>query len=508
MKPGTPGGIGTNVVANMVGRAATILSNFIFLPFYLAFLGAEAYGVIAIYASVLGILAISDLGLTATMNREMARLSLEEDPDPIKDTVRTLESVYFAIAAALSVVVVLAAPLVAGDWVTVEQLSVGTVENAVRLMGAAAVFQLVSILYVGGMLGLERQVHLNVILTTMAALRGGGSVLVLWLIDPSLEAFFVWQVVVNIAQFMWLRMAVLGSLPASSRRPRFKRNVVRRIWRYSAGMMGMSITGAILLQTDKVILSRALSLETFGFYSIAWIVAQAPVNALSNPVYRAVFPRMTQYVETEARSSLRALYHLSCQVVSVLVLPVGIVITLFGHEVLMAWLGEGVAADAVYPLLVPLAVAMTITGMLVMPYALQLAHEWTSLAVSANTVAGVVFIPLVLGLVGKYGAVGGGIAWILLTSAQLAMVIGVMHRFILKGHARRWLTRDVMLPLAGAALPALVVRGFLPDLHGRVTLVAVLGGIWFLSSLGALAVTPGPRNWLLARYRRSRKRLA
>jgi O-antigen/teichoic acid export membrane protein len=270
-------------------------------------------------------------------------------------------------------------------------------------------------------------------------------------------------------------------------------------------MIGMSITATILLQTDKVILSNAVSLEAFGFYSIAWIVAQAPVNALSNPVYSAVFPRLTQYVTTEAWNSLRILYHLSCQVVSVLVLPTSMVIILFGQEVLTAWLGQGAAADAIYPLLVPLGVAMTITGLLVMPFALQLAHGWTTLAVSTNVVSVVVFIPLVLGLARAYGARGGGIAWILLTSANLLLVIGIMHRFILKGEARQWLTHDVVLPLVGAALPAILAKLLLPDLHGRFTLVVMLGGIWAFSALVALAVTPGPRRWAIARYKRLRQ---
>ena len=498
----------TNVAANMAGRAAGIASTLVFLPFYLDFLGPEAYGVIGVYATVLGILAVSDLGLAASMNRETARLSLEEDPNPIRDTVRTLESAYLVVAASLAVLVVLAAPKVAVDWVRTEQLDVGTVTTSVRLMGAAAVFQLVSTLYVGGMLGLQRQVRANVIMITMAALRGGGSVLILWLVDRSLEGFFVWQVLVNLIEVLWLRTAVQRSLPGSSRNPRFSWRALRRIWRYAAGMAGMSITGAILLQTDKVVLSRALSLEAFGFYSIAWIVAVTPSNALGGSIHKAVFPRMTQYVETAASESLRSLYHLACQLTAIAVIPSGIVIALFGHEVLVLWLGSGPAADTIFPSLVPLAIAMTINGLMIVPYALQLAHGWTNLAVTANVIAVILFVPLVVRLAEAYGAPGGGIAWIILTVANLLLVVGVMHRFILKGESRAWSVHDVLHPLVGAAVPAFLAKALLPELQGRLTLLAVLLAVWLVSCLGALLTTRGSREWALSRYRRSRERAA
>ena len=56
----------------------SVVSVYLFIPIYLTFLGPEAYGLIGFYTTLLGVLAFTDLGLTATLNREMARLSVRQ----------------------------------------------------------------------------------------------------------------------------------------------------------------------------------------------------------------------------------------------------------------------------------------------------------------------------------------------------------------------------------------------------------------------------------------------
>src|SRR2546425_12398080 len=64
-----------NVIANFVGRGWGFISVYLFVPLYLKFLGIEAYGLVGFYATLLGFLTFADMGLTATLNREIARLS-------------------------------------------------------------------------------------------------------------------------------------------------------------------------------------------------------------------------------------------------------------------------------------------------------------------------------------------------------------------------------------------------------------------------------------------------
>ena len=101
-------------------------------------------------------------------------------------------------------------------------------------------------------------------------------------------------------------------------------------------MSGISILAVILTQMDKVILSRILSLEMFGYYGLAWTVATS-LAGLFTAVFTSIYPRLTQLVSINDQDELKRLYHESCQFVSVLILPAAIVIALFSKELLLLW---------------------------------------------------------------------------------------------------------------------------------------------------------------------------
>jgi O-antigen/teichoic acid export membrane protein len=67
--------IKSNLIANIVGRFWAVASIYAFIPFYIHYLGVEAYGIVGFYTVLQGVLFIADVGLTATLNRELARLS-------------------------------------------------------------------------------------------------------------------------------------------------------------------------------------------------------------------------------------------------------------------------------------------------------------------------------------------------------------------------------------------------------------------------------------------------
>src|SRR5439155_25777247 len=138
------------------------------------------------------------------------------------------------------------------------------------------------------------------------------AVLVLWLVSPTLHAFFAWQIAVNAVYVVAVRFALVRALPPAAAGPRFALSVLRRVWRYAAGMTAMALLSAALTQTDRLVISKMLSLEQFGYYVLAASLAQVPV-ILVGPVASAVFPRFTVLAAIGDRRALSALYHRVCQ---------------------------------------------------------------------------------------------------------------------------------------------------------------------------------------------------
>src|SRR5246500_5984874 len=111
-------GFKLDLAANFVGVGWSALVQIACVPVYLRFLGVEAYGLIGFYLMLQAILQVLDLGLSPTMNREMARYSVQpEKADEARDLVRTLEAGYWLIGLVLGVALLAAAPWIAAPWI-------------------------------------------------------------------------------------------------------------------------------------------------------------------------------------------------------------------------------------------------------------------------------------------------------------------------------------------------------------------------------------------------------
>ena len=485
-----------NIAANFGGSVCTGLMGLVFVPLYIHFLGIEAYGLIGIFATLLAVFGLLDMGLSSTLNREMARLAVQEDKArEMRDLVRTLEIPYWAVGLLISVIVIVLSPFIAYHWINAKNLSPKTVQTAIMIMGLVIAFQWPMSFYSGGLMGLQRQVLLNVINVVMATFRGMGAVLILWLLSPTVEAFFSWQIVVSgihiglIVFFLW------RSLPYAAEAPRFRRDLLLNIWRFAAGMTGITVLATILTQLDKIILSRMLSLEMFGYYTLASVVAMT-LNRFISPVFSATYPRLTNLVALGAKEELTRLYHKSAQFMSVLVLPTAVVVALFSKQIFLLWTQNPTTAEHTHLLVSILVMGTAFNGLMNIPYALQLAFGWTRLAFLVNVVSVLLLVPLMIVLTKWYGAVGAASVWVILNGGYVLFTIQIMHRRLLPTEKWRWYHEDIGIPLV---VSLAVAGGFrlmvpLPDKQlFQVVYLALVSGLTLGITAMATSVT---RNWI------------
>ena len=183
-----------------------------------SFLGIEAYGIVGFYSTLLAVLAFADMGFTATLNREMARLSVRKDSAAeMGDLLRTYESTYLCISSVLAVVVWALAPAIATHWLRSRVLQPHEMATAIRLMGVAISLQLPSALYIGGLMGLEKQVRSNTITIATSICRGSrrGSGVVAFL--PHHFRLRLWQLISNAVYCSAARFSLWSALPVRAR---------------------------------------------------------------------------------------------------------------------------------------------------------------------------------------------------------------------------------------------------------------------------------------------------
>ena len=491
----TTANVRRNIIANFAGRAWSALMALAFLPLYIRFLGIESYGLIGVFVSLTALLSVFDMGLSTTLNRELARLSTNNGlAQEARDLVRTFELIYWGTGILLGGGIALLAPLIARDWLSAQGMGVQTVEQAILLIGLVVALQWPNSLYSGGLMGLQRQVLLNAIRAVAATLQSGGAVLVLWLVSPTIIAFFLWQLLIGA-----LHTAIVGawlwkSLPGPAA-PVFRKALLAANLRFAGGVAGITLLVTILTQTDKIVLSKMLSLEAFGYYSLAAVIAGA-LTYVSSPIFSALFPRFTQAIGAGNAAEVASLYHKGSQLMAALVSPVWIFMALFSEELLLLWFGDAPTVAGTHLLVSLLVTGTALNALVTLPYALQLAHGWTALSFYKNVISIAIFVPLLFWLIAQYGAAGAALAWIGLNAGYFLFEVPLMHRRLLRGSMGRWYLMDVGLPVALCLGIGLIARFAMPS---GLPAYGIL--LWILSAFAlcflcvALAM-PHTREWV------------
>ena len=488
--------ITANIIANFVGKVWAVIMGLIFIPLYIRFMGIEAYGLIGAFVSLMALFTILDMGLSSTLSRELARLStLRDSRQESRDLVRTLECVYWSVGVIVGLTLVMLAPLIAQHWIKTEGIPSQTVQQAVMIMGLIVAVQWPVALYDGGLVGLQRQVLLNRIRIGVATIQNGGAVLALWLISPTITVYFTWQIFVGLMQVVLLACFLWKCLPEANNKGEFRRTLLKKNWRFAAGMMSISITSIILTQADKIILSRMLPLAEFGYYALAFNLANA-LSLLVNPVFLAMFPKLSQLNAGEANENIVSdYYHKACQVVSIATVPAACVLALFSHQVLLLWVRDSIIAQNTDALLRALVIGSLLNAIMTMPFTLQLACGWTKLTLVKNVIAVIVLVPLMIWLTNLYGAFGAAIVWIILNAGYFVVEVPIMHGRVLKREMWRWYLQDVGMPLCTVLFVVVVSRIFMPDIRSlylSLTWILMTGLLAIISSILAMPIT---REW-------------
>jgi O-antigen/teichoic acid export membrane protein len=461
LKPGN-GSLKLNALSNLFGSGWSALLNLVAVPIYLHYLGVESYGIIGIFYTIQAITALLDFGVSIIISRELARLSANpDDAQEMRDITSSTEAVTWVIGFLIGLFLFALSPIIAKYWLQGENLSVTTVSQALMIMSVGFVAQWAINFYTNGLIGLERQYLLNSINSICITTRVVGGILVVAFASSTIQALLIWQAATSALQAFVMALALRKCLPFTSMRGRFRWHLLREKRRFAAGITTMGILGLILYQLDKVILSKLLSLEYFGYYILASTIVNSGLALIPKGVASAVYPRFSSLVSLNDQTGLRELYHRSTQMIAVLMLPAATLLIVFPYEIIKLWTQKAVTAENSWVLVTILAIGTSINGFLTIPYYLQMANGWTRIIINSSLIAICVVVPTLIITASYYGAVGGAASWLLLNVIALLTNVRQMHKKILIGEQWRWYFVDIAAPFAVALIVAFCGKLFL-----------------------------------------------
>jgi O-antigen/teichoic acid export membrane protein len=472
-----------NIVANYLGRAYSVASIYIFTPFYIRILGIESYGVISFYAILLLLTAVADVGLSATFSREAAGARKGAE---LGRLLCSIEATLALSSIGLSLFPFVLSGVIAGNWLHHSKLlDPETVSVSVKIMSVMVPMQLLITLYSSGLMGLQKQVLLNKLQFIYTSFRSGLVIIVIYFI-PSLEVFFIWQLVAMAIYAATLRGAALRSMSLRSwfvSAPSLQ--ILKSVANFSLGAFAIAVISNVANQLDKIYVSTRFDVDKFGYFTAASSLTQI-ANAAVAPIIAGLFPILVGLaVNGDSVRASRTFERFSLIVAFVASLAATFLF-FFADDVIGMWLGARV------PLYVGSIVKWQALGWLffalqLMPTYLSLAHSRTRPVVLAGIGLLAVGAPLLILLSSTYGIVGAAVPWFIANVAAFLLLLLLVVAPLYSGSASAWLWRFTALPAAGAAAIAALAKA-LAALSGLGPLGScVIGGAVVTAVAGGCA---------------------
>jgi O-antigen/teichoic acid export membrane protein len=474
--------LGWNLAAGFANSAWTAIIGLAAVPFYLHYLGIEAYGLIGFFTAMQALFGLLDMGLSPTINREVARNAGAKDRSEVRDLLHTLALVYWTIAGGIAIFVLAGAPFIADRWLSSAKLPPATISHAVMLMGLIVASRFPIGLYMGVLMGAQKMVLASAIEMMMATIANVGAVAVLAFVSPTIHAFFLWQAVAGFLTVIAVRTAAWRALrdAGQSQQPRFDAAALSRIWRFSAGMGMTALLGTVFMQSDKVVLSKIVTLGDLGRYTLAGLAARS-LYLFMTPAFGAVYPRLTALHAVGDIGAMKALYKNGTRLLMAIVFPLAAFVGVFSTEIFTLWTRDAALASSVHVVVELLLLGTAFNAAMHFPYALQLAYGKSSLPLVINLILLTAFAPLLIVLAVRFGIAGAAAAWALLNMLYFFVGTWITHRILLRGEGLSWMVGDVGLPLVVAVAIAgaggCLVRSMDMSVYGRLLLGGLLVGV-------------------------------
>ncbi|HAT8546878.1 TPA: oligosaccharide flippase family protein [Vibrio vulnificus] len=411
-----------NIIANLSGKFWAIFANLAVVPIYLQFIDLNDYGLIALYTSIILTVNIADAGLSPSFARDVARANHISE---MGNALKTLELAYFLILITISAI----AYLLSDSAVNLLNFSVNYSNENNRLMFTimviSACFQLCTVVYRAGFMGIEEHVKVNVINIAYSMLRLFFPIVIFYM-TTNLVIFFTYQLIISILYFLYMRL-ILWKEIGNRLDYNFDLNYLKKIRKFAGGLFIVSIVSAITMQLDKFMISHFIGMESLSIYSISNSISLL-LYSVCIPIVSTFYPRITKLCESKECNEMRKIY-INLNVLVVFASTcLFLILYYYSYQIVFLWTQDVKLAQETSKIVPVMSAGSFFLCIQLLPYHLGLANGYNK----ANVILGFAFVILtptiLIYAIPLYGILASAYNWLFVNFIYflvLSLVIGV-----------------------------------------------------------------------------------
>jgi O-antigen/teichoic acid export membrane protein len=212
-------------------------------------------------------------------------------------------------------------------------------------------------------------------------------------------------------------------------RPGISWPALQRVWRFSFSMNALAILTVLIVQFDRLLISKLLTLDDLGTYTLAYTTA-AVIPALISATSMAILPAFASaHGQGSGEMLVRQYYNASRFLLYVTGMAAGALL-FFGKPLLSAWVNP-VAGAAAAPALALLAIGYWGSAAVSNAYQVAIATGRPNIALKVSALTAAPYFLGLYGLVSGLGLEGAALAWLLLNAMYVVLLVPQVHHRIL-----------------------------------------------------------------------------
>lgn len=474
---------------------------FVTIPSIALGLGAEKYGLYTLLFLFLGYSTALDFGLSFALVKHIAELDPKIHRPEIDSLVNTATMVYAITAGAFMLGLVAGRGWVAQNLLHVPEALAPVARDAILLVAFSVPFATATTVFGALFRGLLRFQYVALFSVANVSVYSIGAALLV-AAGASLRVVIGWYVgvtaVTALIQWIVLRRMLPGFWPV----PRLDTGRLRQLLGFGSFMAVNQVGRIALLQLDRLVIARALSVGMAGYYAVPFGISQR-LNMLGGAAATVAFPHSSASIARGELDDFRRQHLQSARVVTWLTLAPTLAVIVFADKILRYWMSPEFAAEGTEVLrLLAFGVLWISVASLDAVSIEGSGRPWVTALFMAIT--GVMNIVGLLALTPVWGLAGAAASVMISLLALAALDVWYCSRNVINSSLALW-AKSVVLPAIWTTLVCLPVtillRGVVTGLPSLV--VTAFASIGFTVAIGYWFFLPADER-LWARMRIAR----
>lgn len=390
----------------LAGQIVPLLATLITTPFVIRLLGSESYGVLLLVGLIPNYFTFADFGMGMASTKFGSEAYGRGDREGEAAVVRTAALIALICSSVVALpMIIFAGPIVVALNVPEHLLPDATL--ALRLTAGSFIAANLSNVFNTPQLTRLRMDLNAVINATGRVVLAVGTVTVLFLGGGIVgaAAFMFAQSMLGLLITIIASRRLLNELIGSSLLPAMIRPMVV----FGAGLTVSVIAGLLLVNSEKLILPKLLSVQALAYYSVAFTFANM-ATMFSWAMVQSLIPAFSQLLAADRQNEFKSLFARTIRLSIIWLMPMSAVLLVVASPFFTLWAGSDFGRESTGPFYV-LLIGLLFNVISYVPYSSLVASGRTGVIAKLNWFELIPYLAIVVFLISNFGIIGAALAW-------------------------------------------------------------------------------------------------